>query len=436
MAGKVSKFSTELKEAPSTPNLRVLNCPKCAAAISLRAQGQSIAAVCNSCAAIVDVSDPSLTIIDQGLKKGSRKQVIPLGRRGKLHGTTYEVIGYMERTDGTGLYDWSEYLLYNPLKGFRWLMEAQGHWSDVKLSKSKPKKVVHDSVNFLGKDYHLFHRGTARVAYVVGEFYWRVKINDKSQVEDYISPPESISFEKNETEKNWSVGHYIPAEDVRTNFGITDPMPIQTGVAPAQPSALGAFWEQLKVPFGSLIAMIVLIQFITVVALPRKLLSDANYLYVASDTEKLKVSPQFEIQGPTNVGIEISAPVSNSWLEVQGELVNDETGDTYEFESGVEFYFGRDSDGNWSEGDRKNDLILSSVPSGKYHLNVSALNGTNETIEYRVTAQAGVTTWSNFWWCLILLLIYPLIVAWRSRSFELKRWSQSDFSPYSQHHGE
>ena len=28
-------------------------------------------------------------------------------------------------------YFWQEYLLYNPMTGFRWLVESDGHWSYV-----------------------------------------------------------------------------------------------------------------------------------------------------------------------------------------------------------------------------------------------------------------------------------------------------------------
>jgi hypothetical protein len=53
-----------------------------------------------------------------------------------------------------------------------------------------------------------------------------------------------------------------------------------------------------------------------------------------------------------------------------------------------------------------------------------------------VVVQWDVTNWSNFFLALLLLTLYPIFVWWRSRSFEMERWSQSDYSPYSAHHGE
>ncbi|MEJ7605177.1 MAG: hypothetical protein WKF37_02675, partial [Bryobacteraceae bacterium] len=58
--------------------------------------------------------------------------VIPLGTRGNLQGTRYEAIGFQMRgieVDGIQ-YLWSEYLLFNPYQGYRYLTEYQGHWND------------------------------------------------------------------------------------------------------------------------------------------------------------------------------------------------------------------------------------------------------------------------------------------------------------------
>jgi len=41
-----------------------------------------------------------------------------------------------------------------------------------------------------------------------------------------------------------------------------------------------------------------------------------------------------------------------------------------------------------------------------------------------------VPLWLNFFLALILLSVYPLCVWMRSRSFEVARWAESDFSPY------
>ncbi len=435
MAGNELKTKTEQK----SPSVKVFNCPSCGAGVVLRAAGQSVTAVCGSCSSIIDSSNENYKVIEKASKNGKRDQVIPLGQRGKLHGAVWEVIGYVERTDGSGVYLWSEYLLFNPLKGFRWLTEFDGHWNYVITTKTLPKKenIGRKSANYLGKDYYLFHAGKAKVTYVVGEFYWQVKQGETVHVEDYVSPPEILSSEKSDNEVIWSLGQYVDANDVKAAFQVSKSMPLQNGVAPNQPSTASHAIGEVGKYWGVFLGVIFVLQLAFMIMAKNQTVYSGQFNFSPTDLEKMKVSPQFELsQGLTNVEIFLSAPVQNNWIEIQGDLVNDDNGDTIEFEQGVEFYSGRDSDGYWSEGSQQNSKVLSSIPSGKYHLNVEAINGQQSEISYNIVIKRDVLTWSNFLWALILISIYPLFVWWRSRSFEMNRWSQSDFSPYYQHQEE
>jgi len=156
---------------------------------------------------------------------------------------------------------------------------------------------------------------------------------------------------------------------------------------------------------------------------------------VSTEGNKQVVSPQFELKhGLANVDFQLYAPVQNNWLELEVDLVNDQTGETYEFEQGVEHYSGQDSDGYWAEGSQNHHVTLSSIPAGLYHLNIEASSpssaGLGPGLNYSMTVTRDVVTWSNFLWSLVLLSIVPAFVWWRSRSFEQSRWSTSDFSPY------
>jgi hypothetical protein len=51
-------------------------------------------------------------------------------------------------------------------------------------------------------------------------------------------------------------------------------------------------------------------------------------------------------------------------------------------------------------------------------------------IPYSIQVRRDVLTWSNFIWAMILVSLYPLWAWWRIRTFEMARWSHSDFSPY------
>ncbi|RYZ69956.1 MAG: DUF4178 domain-containing protein, partial [Proteobacteria bacterium] len=279
--------------------------------------------------------------------------------------------------------------------------------------------------------------GHAVVSYVTGEFYWRVKNGETAAVTDYILPPETLSKEKTGSELSWSLGAYIDAEDIKEGFKLTEAMPPQMGVAPAQPYSKDSSTAGVG-SYGILFAIIlILLQFANMLFSSGERIYTGNFVYPHEITEPVRVSPQFEIKGRTqNIEIGLQAGVTNSWLEIQGDLVNDETGATFDFEEGVEFYNGYDSDGSWSEGSQRNTVVISSVPPGKYHLNIEASSANQMPVSYDVMVRRDVTTWSNFWWSMLLVTLIPIIAAWRSRSFETERWSQSDYSPYAQHHGD
>jgi hypothetical protein len=147
---------------------------------------------------------------------------------------------------------------------------------------------------------------------------------------------------------------------------------------------------------------------------------------------KSLITPSFDLPGNSdNLAVDLFAPVQNDWMEASIDLVNDATGKTIEFEEGVEYYSGSDSDGPWTEGSTRNNLVLSSVPGGRYHMVVEPSgSGKMPLKNFSLTLRRGVTTWSNFFVALVLLSVYPLCVWCRGRAFEIRRWSESDFSPY------
>jgi hypothetical protein len=141
------------------------------------------------------------------------------------------------------------------------------------------------------------------------------------------------------------------------------------------------------------------------------------------------------IEIPGNIGnVEVSArsPVSNDWVELNISLVNDATQESEDLLLPIEYYFGSDSDGPWSEGSQSNSAVMSSVPGGSYHLLVepdaSAFTN-NRSINVELSIVRDVTIWSSFWAALLMLIAYPLLAMKRSRSFETRRWANSDYAP-------
>lgn len=106
-------------------------CPGCGSPLAVRAEGRSKAVACGYCGAVADAQDPAHKLLSKHASAVRFEPLIPLGTRGVLRGEKFECIGYMRRAVryyGVD-YEWGEYLLHNPLKGFRWLVESEGHWT-------------------------------------------------------------------------------------------------------------------------------------------------------------------------------------------------------------------------------------------------------------------------------------------------------------------
>ena len=120
--------------------------------------------------------------------------------------------------------------------------------------------------------------------------------------------------------------------------------------------------------------------------------------------------------------------MNNSWLYVDGDLYNENTGAIQPFSAAVEFYFGTDSDGAWSEGSRKTSEYLSAMPAGKYTLRLEA-QWANMTQPTTMTVRVEEASPRMLYFVLLLLAlsILPLIVVFLHIRFESARWAESQF---------
>ncbi|MDA8083495.1 MAG: DUF4178 domain-containing protein [Nitrospiraceae bacterium] len=410
----------------------LFKCPSCGGPFSMLTPGLTASVACQYCGSTIDTTHPTLEILSRAEKKMTIKPLIPIGSRGTLFGTQWEVTGFVRRADKTGIYTWDEYLLFNPFRGFRWLTTYNGHWNYVEMMRIRPEPAVSD-VTYGGKRFKRFLNGKAKVVYVLGEFYWRVRIGETVDVSDFINPPEILSCESDRTESDWSVGRYIEPEEVAGAFGIKEKMPAKEGVAPNQPSPYGKSARGISFTFLGFVMLLTLLQIYFVVASPDKQVYRGSFTFNSSDTSKSLVSPSFDLPGgPNNLSVEMRSNLQNDWIGAEIDLVNDGTGKSLGFEQGVEYYSGTDSDGSWSEGSRDKSLVLSSVPAGRYHLVIQPAADATKPGErsFTLSLRMGVATWCNYFAALLLIGLYPIFSCGKGRSFETKRWSESDLSPY------
>lgn len=412
---------------------RVLDCPVCGGAITLRAVGHSVNAVCVQCGSLLDVAREEVKVLKKAWES-QRPLLIPLGTRASLEGIPWEVIGYQERSSGSALegrYAWEEYLLFNPRHGFRFLAQAQGHWTLYRVIKSGMALPA-------GAGFDRFFTGEARVDYVLGEFYWRVKTGDTVHVTDSISPPYIMSVEKGKDETNIALGVYVSAGEIAAAFAI-DPgkLPSPRGVAANQPSPFA-----LRLPGVLRAAMLATLAATAIQVAQAYSAANQQALLDAFDvttesSDRTHVSHPFVLQQESaNVCLESLAVLNNSWAELSATLVNESTLERRNLLQGMEYYSGFEGGEHWSEGDTKASNCFSAVPGGKYRLVLEPDAGDfqlgrpgKQTFSVRVLRDTPI--WSNWFALLLALLPYPAFLWLRHHSFEYARWSESDYMPES-----
>lgn len=423
---------------PVKPQVKALNCPGCGAALTVRSFNNAVTIVCDSCHSILDAKDPNLQILQRfKVATGEDKPLIPIGTRGKIRGTDYEVIGFERRTilvDGIP-YSWHEYVLFNPYKGFRYLTEYNGHWNDVSILKALPEALPYASppkVKYLGETYKHFQTARAETAFVLGEFPWQVRVGESAEVTDYVSPPRVLSSEQTGNEVTWSMGEYLSGKDVWRAFRLPASAPDPVGVYENQPSPLSAETRNIWVAFGAFLVVLVAMMIGFDMAARNEQVFTGYYKYNSNQRgEASFVTDVFEVKGHTsNVELTTSTDLNNRWIYLNYALINEDTGQAFDFGREVSYYHGYDSDGSWSEGSANDRVSVPKVPPGRYYLRVEPEGDPGYGMTYyTITVKRDVPQYSFYGIVLGALLLPAILLTWRSLSFEHLRWAESDHPP-------
>ncbi len=413
-----------------------LRCPQCGGPIEIHAPDTAERAACPNCQALLDYSAGALQYLET-LQQRRIEPLIPLGTEGVIAGEQVTVIGYLQRgtSSDDGFFRWQEYLLHTD-KGYRWLVEDSHHFTYLRPVPNADVQEGIGSSRYRGKKFRAFSTATTKVFSVIGEFYWKVKIDDTAHVADFTAPPQLLSSERTETEVNWSLGRYIEGDDIWKGLDLPGRPPSPYGVGPAQPNPI-----QLKWTASVAIALLVALGFLgatmgtrateTRVDVPLKLL-DARARNPQPE-DAVVYSQPFEVdRGPTTMQLELETNVSNGWVSVAAALVDEDSGKVREFFIQAEEWHGTTGGERWSEGSPDETEYLGRVPAGRYVLRFDSQWGRQNGRMSGATPAAAmhVTVGERSSLCCFgsgVLLILPFFVALIRRvTFEARRWSQSD----------
>lgn len=413
------------------PGPHAYTCQKCAKDIKVYTHAQAKFVSCAECGAYYRLNAGTLQFIKK-VSNSNFKYNITLGTKGVVYGDTFTVISACERVEGKALIPWREYTLFNPIKGYLYLSEYQGHWILMDQLDHTPyfDPSTHE-ILYKGFLYRAYDKYRPSLNHSAGEFPYDV-VNTTPEILELISPPLMLSREFTQNELRWYSGRHIEAKEIGNIFKVNE-LPAQTGIGLIQPQSFSLHFDTIL-----RLSLLALALFFIVQLVFEYTSQDVSSLTyngsLSTENNNQPVStPSFEIKGGVkNLVFHMNADVDNQWIETGVLLVNEGTSASFDFSSLVEYYHGYSDGERWSEGSRENEKIIEAVPSGKYHLVLYPQQDVNAPpTNYTIQLQRDVPRWSNLLKAIALMLIIPVIEFYRRRMFERERWADSDYRGYT-----
>jgi len=467
------------------PPARV-TCPKCATQVPCYEPARSQYFGCPQCRTLFEAA-PAAPTGKARIIKGFRKALqmghsLPLGITGVLGSYYCRITGYQVRTEQSDrTAEWREYQLRpaepmvggDPADAPLQLAEYQGHWLLIRRALRHPTVVGPQSIqdnkwtdSKTGNSYRMWHRYQPVIRDVQGEFDWNILEDERLKVQELVCPPHLLTGEKSpDRQPTWYQAEYLEPSQVAAAFGVdVNTLPSRQGTGAAQPNphnlapalrlfgvaalllSLLAGWLAITRPSTTTT------ETFTIPAAP----AAASSLPAAADTlgrpagaaavpaattpapagtgySQMLVSKTIVLTHSSAVDITFTAlDLTNHWVEITANLVNEQTGRGYEVTRSLEYYEGVEDGESWSEGNRSANVVISGLPPGRYHLNIypSPEAGTSDTM-LLVLLEQHSDFFSNFLIILVLMSAVPLWHWMRHSAFESGRWENSDFAPTS-----
>ncbi len=418
------------------PNVkaRAFNCPSCAAPLSIsHAKIESVG--CPSCGAVLDTTNETVKLLAQASLDLKVEPVLPLGARGKLRGEDVEIIGFMRRrmTEEGVDYRWSEYVLLGRDARLLWLTEYRGHWN---LARVLPRAVIvaGNKAVFDKTDFKHFQSYYAFVDYVVGEFPWRVRIDESVAVEDYVAPPRMLSRETNENEETITLAEYLPPEELQQAFKLPTRLAAPVGVFANQPNPHAESHAKVFRRFWMFLVAALAVHMVLLTR-PSGPVLDQHLVFKSGDDEP-QLTREFRLPAAVSrLKIEHETNLSNNWMSLGLTLVNKDTGEAWQASREISLYEGVDQgvdegerwSESWHEGSRSDAVVFTGLPAGTYVLSEEAeLGPTRAPVNAKVTVSRPGPQWSSLFLLLGVLALFPIYTYVRRFGFETARWTDSD----------
>lgn len=431
----INKLALQLKNLrPPNKEKRQFSCQNCSKKSEIKAFPYTRSFICPACLSLHQSDSGNRFKLREKFKDADGPFYLNLGEQGTIHGISYEVIGIQQKEEQNQYAsNWREYTLWNPDAGYAFLSEFDGHWIYLQNKAQHPVLFGNNEkeFTFYGEPFQLFNSYSYKIISGRGESIGNSTGGIKTKVREYISPPEMWIEEKDENQINWLHAEHLDSQVLKKAFNKEYKLS-RSGVGAIQPTGFINPGKLIAVTALGFLLLLLLHVFNNQfkrneILLDKEIFFPSNEQKVGLVTSPIKlVKPQASIK------LHIIAPVSNSWFFLEATARNTKTGKEYSVEQGVEYYYGSDSEGSWSEGSKSADAYLTGVPAGEYviELNATRQPYSSGTDRYYLTITYDTPNYRNFWMAAILLLLWPAGKYISMNYYEKRRWSNSPYSNY------
>ncbi len=428
--------ANQLVPTPKKAALEAAKCPQCNGMLAMRAPDVSKRVTCPFCNALIDVAAGQLSFL-QMLTPPPYPPALELGSRGTLEGHSWTVLAFLVRSctvEGTR-YAWDEYLLHHATEGFRWLMCSNGAWTFLTPIAAGRTVIGQTAARYGDKSFKFFQEVNTQTDHVMGECYWEVEVGETACAREFVAPPESLNIDETLYEGTVTHGKLLSPEEVRKAWGLKEPLPAPTGIAPAQPNPYRArATESFK--WAAVWALgLWLTAALFGVTSTRGIYVDMEAaiqpLVSPGTPQAMTFTEKFEIPKDTPLEVELTATgLANNWLAVQVDLVNDATDEVVSVTPQASYYSGVEDGESWSEGSPSDTKQTAVVKAGTYIARATAaFDAGRAPPSYRLVVRAAPVGLGCPFFLMLLLFAWPIVLWMRANAFETARWNDSVTQP-------
>ena len=412
----------------SSARLASINCTSCGSPLPALAGHRAKSLVCTYCGAVMDRHD-DYRLLAQYRDMQRPDGPFAIGMSGELFGVEHTIVGIVgidAVIEGYG-YGWTNYQLYSPTHGYSWMTWYDGHLTHSRKTRDLPETGGHFAYKAplaaAGRVFRMYEEYVARISYLEGELTWVPAFGDATRVIEAIDPPYGYAVALGDSETEFEFSTYLDRAETLAAFGVSDDFARTRSVHAIQPFIPGVFHTALAkagkvfAPIAALIALIMIA------------IGSGDKIAEATISDPFAGgSVVFPIDSTNQlVEVGITANVYNSWSWYDMELTNEDTDETIaEFDGGVEYYAGRDSDGEWTEGSQFAAFRFKPPAPGPYRLTITAGDPQSSAVPLKVEIKRNVMITRYLFMLAGFFLLMWVSLWWRKARFESKRWGDDE----------